>query len=141
GATSSVCRIQPCAAYSRTAAADLASPMKAENEMGDTLTTGNAADHPAGTQDHLGALSRPLRLAVVVAHPIQYFGPMFRRLARRPEIELTVLYASLQGAQPYKDTGFDRVIAWDVPLLEGYRHKVLRNYGSERLGAFLRYAT
>ncbi len=115
--------------------------MKAENEMGDTLATRNATDPPAGTKDHPRALSRPLRLAAVLTHPIQYFGPMFRRVAQRPEIELTVLYASLQGAQPYKDTGFDRVIAWDVPLLEGYRHKVLRNYGSERLGAFLRYAT
>jgi glycosyltransferase involved in cell wall biosynthesis len=69
-----------------------------------------------------------VRLAIVVTHPIQYFAPLFRRLAERPEIELTVLYADLVGAKPYQDPGFGKTFAWDVPLLEGYRYKALKNY-------------
>jgi glycosyltransferase involved in cell wall biosynthesis len=79
---------------------------------------------------------RPRRLAILISHPIQYFSPLFRRLARQPEIELTVLYCSLQGARPMRDPGFGVSFAWDIPLLEGYRYKALRNLWPGRLQGF-----
>lgn len=71
-------------------------------------------------------MSLPLRLAIVTTHPIQYQVPWFQELARRKEVELTVLYGFLpppaqQGA------GFGVAFEWDIPLLEGYRHRVMRN--------------
>jgi glycosyltransferase involved in cell wall biosynthesis len=38
-----------------------------------------------------------------------------------PRLALTVAYCSLQGAESAVDPGFGIRIAWDVPLLEGYR--------------------
>ncbi|HEX6677358.1 MAG TPA: glycosyltransferase family 4 protein [Actinomycetes bacterium] len=70
---------------------------------------------------------RPYRLAVLNSHPIQYFAPLYRRLAARPELDLTVFYCSDQGARSYHDREFGRKVAWDVPLLDGYRHQVLPN--------------
>lgn len=71
------------------------------------------------------------RLAVVNSHPIQYFAPLYRRLAREPDIDLTVLYCSRRGVERYEDSGFDREVRWDVPLLDGYRSCFLNNLRQE----------
>lgn len=68
----------------------------------------------------LGAGHRPLELAIVSSHPIQYAAPLYAYLNRDPDLNLTVLYcsdASLRGAH---DAGFGRAVAWDVELLAGY---------------------
>ncbi len=72
-------------------------------------------------------MSRPYRLAFLTSHPIQYQAPLFRALAQRPEIDLTVLFCSDQGARAYYDPGFGASFAWDIPLLEGYRSVFLPN--------------
>lgn len=77
---------------------------------------------------------RPLRLAYLVSHPIQYQAPLLRRIAREPGIELTVFFGSDASVRGYRDEGFGVDVLWDVPLLEGYRHEflpVLRDTGSE----------
>jgi glycosyltransferase involved in cell wall biosynthesis len=66
------------------------------------------------------------RLAIVETHPIQYKAPLFRLLARHPEIDATVLYAMIPDAVQ-QGTGFDVPFAWDVPLLDGYPYEVLEN--------------
>src|SRR5260370_36451919 len=70
---------------------------------------------------------RHYRLAVLNSHPIQYFAPLYRRLSKHPEIDLTVYYYCRQGAEGYFDPGFGRTIQWDVPLLEGYNYQFLQN--------------
>ncbi len=50
---------------------------------------------------------------------------------------MTVLYASLVGAHAYKDRDFGEIIAWDIPLLDGYRYVQLRSYGTAKLQGFL----
>lgn len=70
-------------------------------------------------------MTRPVRLAYLVSHPIQYQAPLLRRIAREPDIELTVLFGSDFSARGYRDGGFGVEVAWDVPLLEGYRSRVL----------------
>jgi glycosyltransferase involved in cell wall biosynthesis len=60
-----------------------------------------------------------------VSHPIQYQAPLLRRIAREPGIDLTVLYSSDFSTREYRDRGFGREVAWDVPLLEGYKYKIL----------------
>jgi glycosyltransferase involved in cell wall biosynthesis len=71
--------------------------------------------------------NKQYRLAVLQSHPIQYFSPLFRRIAQEPDIDLTVYYCSHQGSQEYRDPGFGTSLKWDVPLLEGYRYKFLPN--------------
>ncbi len=67
------------------------------------------------------------KLAVLNTHPIQYFGPLYRRLARDPDVDLTVYFCSRQGADEYLDQGFGERFKWDTSLLEGYRNKFLKN--------------
>jgi len=68
------------------------------------------------------------RLAVWIAHPIQYLAPLFRKLAQHPEIDLTAYYGSEHGSVRRLDPEFGVSFEWDTPLLEGYRFKFLRNY-------------
>lgn len=70
---------------------------------------------------------KPVRLAYLVSHPIQYQAPLLRRIAQEPDIELTVLFGSDFSVRGYKDEGFGVEVSWDVPLLEGYRSEFLPN--------------
>jgi glycosyltransferase involved in cell wall biosynthesis len=70
-------------------------------------------------------MSSPLRLTVVLTHPIQYYAPWFRHIAdRRPELALSVIYA-VEPTPEQQGAGFDRAFTWDVPLREGYDSVVL----------------
>lgn len=68
---------------------------------------------------------KPVRIAHLVSHPIQYFAPLYRELARREEIDLTVYFYSDATAREFQDVGFGRALTWDRPLLEGYRYRLL----------------
>jgi len=80
------------------------------------------------------ALNQQYRLAALISHPIQYFAPLYRRLAREPDIDLTVYYSSHRGVEPYLDPGFGQRFRWDVSLLDGYRHRFLPNAGQGEAG-------
>jgi glycosyltransferase involved in cell wall biosynthesis len=68
----------------------------------------------------------PLRLTVVLTHPIQYYAPWFRHLERHaPAIALTVVHAT-EPTPEQQGVGFDRAFEWDVPLTEGYRSLTVR---------------
>lgn len=69
----------------------------------------------------MGAIS----LAALTSHPIQYQAPLFREIASRPNIDLTVYFGSRQGYEETHDAGFGRDVEWDVPLVEGYDHVFL----------------
>src|SRR5262249_26875705 len=67
-----------------------------------------------------------IRLAMIVSHPIQYYVPLYRRLARRDGIDLRAFYT--WQADPAKFApGFRRDVSWDTPLTDGYEHEVVRN--------------
>jgi len=78
--------------------------------------------------DHTSAVRKPIRLAALFSHPIQYFAPLFRTLAARADVDLTVYYCSRQGVDEYQDSEFGTNVKWDIPLLEGYRHRFLPNW-------------
>jgi glycosyltransferase involved in cell wall biosynthesis len=65
------------------------------------------------------------RLAILTTHPIQYHGAWFRRLAS--ELDLEVFYCHNATAKEQAEAGFGVEFDWDVSLLEGYRHRFLRN--------------
>jgi glycosyltransferase involved in cell wall biosynthesis len=83
-------------------------------------------------------MDRAYRLAVLQSHPIQYFAPLFRRLAQEPKIDLTVYYCSRMGLEEYADVGFGQRLSWDTPLLEGYHAVFLPNLRrTKQAGGFL----
>jgi len=65
-----------------------------------------------------------MRIAYALTHPIQYQAPLIRHL-RAGGIDLEVIYATDITARGYQDAGFGTRVTWDVPLLEGYPHRVL----------------
>ena len=68
--------------------------------------------------------TRP-RLCVVATHPIQYQAPLWRRLADSPDLDLTVYFLSRHGTEERADPSFGKTFAWDIPLLDGYRHEFI----------------
>ena len=70
------------------------------------------------------------RVLALCTHPVQYVSPIFRRMARRPELDLTVAYCSLRGAEAGYDPEFGATVKWDMPLLEGFHWVHLPNRGS-----------
>lgn len=63
----------------------------------------------------------------LLSHPIQYFSPLFQQMAKEPEIDPLVLYCSDENVKGHIDKGFGTEVNWDIPLLEGYNYKFLKN--------------
>jgi glycosyltransferase involved in cell wall biosynthesis len=61
-----------------------------------------------------------MRIAALVSHPIQYFSPLFRKLAQQPGVDLTVFFYSRMGLDEKLGLGFGEANHWDTPLLDGY---------------------
>jgi glycosyltransferase involved in cell wall biosynthesis len=75
----------------------------------------------------------------LLSHPIQYFSPLFVRLAEKG-MDLEVWYCRGAAGKQVQDREFGKAIAWDIPLLEGYRSQFLPNKGfaprgSKRFGS------
>ena len=71
------------------------------------------------------------RLAIVVSHPIQYYAPLYRRLAQRDDLVIKVFYTWHAGTAPVPDHGFKQPVAWDIPLTEGYEFELVPNVSSD----------
>ena len=85
------------------------------------------------------SLSRPVRIAYLATHPIQYQAPLLRQIAAEPGISLKAFFRSPMGLKQYVDPGFGQTIVWDVPLLEGYEHEFLPAVGDPvKVTPFLR---
>ncbi len=82
---------------------------------------------PASSREQTA--SRPVRIAYLVSHPIQYQAPLLRRIAAEPGIELHVFFRSTVSVEGYFDKEFGDRVEWDVPLLDGYRSEFLPAFG------------
>jgi len=67
----------------------------------------------------------PLRVGLLATHPIQYYCPWYRSLAKA--VDLHVFFSHRQTSEGQAAAGFGVAFDWDVPLLDGYRHTFLRN--------------
>lgn len=89
-----------------------------------------------------------MRIAFIVSHPIQYYVPVYRELARRirhtaygirqtDDCQLTTddsarisalkVFYTWRDAGPALDRQFGKEFAWDIPLMEGYDFEVVPN--------------
>lgn len=67
------------------------------------------------------------RLAIVISHPIQYFAPLYRRLASHDELAIKVFFTWHCADQPVYDSEFRREVKWDIPVTEGYPFELVPN--------------
>jgi glycosyltransferase involved in cell wall biosynthesis len=72
-----------------------------------------------------GYTETPIRIAIVVSHPIQHFAPLHRRLAALPGVEVKVFFCLNWGATSHFDHDFGIDLKWDIPLLDGYNWEFL----------------
>lgn len=70
-------------------------------------------------------MQKKLKLGVLVSHPIQYFVPVYRGLAKADDVDLKVLYRTRVGLDEYYDAGFGQTVKWDIQLVDGYKHQFL----------------
>ncbi|HVU23842.1 MAG TPA: glycosyltransferase family 4 protein [Opitutus sp.] len=69
----------------------------------------------------------PLRLAIVLSHPTQYYSPWFRWLRAHCHFEFRVFYLWEFGVRATHDPHFAATFAWDVDLLSGYDSEFVPN--------------
>ncbi len=79
--------------------------------------------HGDGAQN--GVQARRLRVGVLATHPIQYYSPWYRALAR--SVDLEVFFSHRQSAEEQAAAGFGVEFDWDVPLLDGFQSTFLEN--------------
>ncbi|MCX5706513.1 MAG: glycosyltransferase, partial [Candidatus Omnitrophica bacterium] len=64
------------------------------------------------------------KLGVLLSHPVQYYSPFFKELAKA--VDLTVYYC-YQPNSKEQGVGFGVAFQWDIPLLEGYNYEFINN--------------
>lgn len=69
------------------------------------------------------------KLAIVITHPIQYYAPVFKLLAEQCHVKVFYTWGE-KAIKPKHDPGFGKAIAWDIPLLDGYKYEFLENTAS-----------
>jgi glycosyltransferase involved in cell wall biosynthesis len=77
------------------------------------------------------------RVGILTTHPVQYHSHWFSAISRQTDIELDVLYCHRASDQEQAAAGFRVAFSWDIPLLEGYRYRFLKNIAANPgLGRF-----
>ena len=71
------------------------------------------------------------KLAIITTHPVQYNAPVFRLLQQRGMADIAVWYTLGDQFNKMVDKGFDKIIEWDIPLLDGYPYQFCRNIAAQ----------
>lgn len=71
---------------------------------------------------------KPVRLAILASHPVQYQAPLFRRLAKEPSLDLQVIYGDDYGVRPRDSAWGVQGFTWQGGITEGYPHVFLENF-------------
>ena len=79
------------------------------------------------------------KIAWFDTHPIQYNTPAYEAIDKDKKISQTVYYMSDFSIRKYFDEQFDTHLKWDIPLLNGYKSKFLKNYSFLNHGSFFSY--
>jgi glycosyltransferase involved in cell wall biosynthesis len=71
------------------------------------------------------------KIVFIISHPIQYYVPLLQGLSKNPALDVLVLYTWGKDSIAKFDPGFNKVIEWDLPLLEGYNYEFLENVAKD----------
>jgi glycosyltransferase involved in cell wall biosynthesis len=67
---------------------------------------------------------------MIVSHPIQYYVPLYQRLALREDVDCKVFFTWHDAVKPVLDHGFKQQFTWDIPLTSGYKYQLITNVSS-----------
>jgi len=70
-------------------------------------------------------MSKHIKIAIVVSHPIQHFCPQYVSFAQNSQVTLRVFFASAMGYKKYIDPNFKQEVAWDNLQLDKFDHEFL----------------
>jgi glycosyltransferase involved in cell wall biosynthesis len=71
------------------------------------------------------------KVVFIITHPIQYYVPLLQGLSKNEQFDVHVLYTWGEESISKFDPGFNKTIEWDIPLLDGYNYKFLRNIAKD----------
>ena len=77
-----------------------------------------------------------MKLGIFSTHPIQYQVPLWRMLGLNSNWDMRVFYFSDQGVSESIDPGFNHIVKWDLPLLEGYQYEFLSKRPIQEANSF-----
>ncbi|MBN8681325.1 MAG: glycosyltransferase family 4 protein [Chitinophagales bacterium] len=70
----------------------------------------------------------PTQIIFLNTHPIQYFAPLYKKVTSEiKDKNVKVWYCSKHGLEGEIDKQFGVSVKWDLPILEGYQYKFLKN--------------
>ncbi len=70
------------------------------------------------------------KLAIIITHPIQYYIPVFKLLAKKCQLKVFYTWGK-KGVGKKLDPGFGKEIIWDIPMFEGYDYELLENIAKD----------
>ena len=70
-------------------------------------------------------MNQPVRIGIVVSHPIQHFCPQYVSFARREDCVIKVFFGSAIGYKKYIDKSFGKEISWGNLGLDKFDHVFL----------------
>ena len=91
-------------------------------------------------RDGCQVTARGIRVGLLATHPVQYYVPWYRALARA--VDLRVFYCQRPTPEQQAAAGFGVPFEWERPLLDGYDHlfsREPRSPSGSRLLLGLRY--
>lgn len=74
------------------------------------------------------------KISILTSHVIQYQTPFFKKLAEKADLK--VYFCWDFGMKKTYDPEFRKEISWDIPLLEGFSWRLLRNLSLSPSSAF-----
>src|SRR6185312_7467625 len=77
-------------------------------------------------------------LCIITTHPIQYQVPLWQALARDGRVPFEVWYLTHHAVTVSHDAEFGKAFAWDLDMLAGYPHRLLKVAPGATPSAFFR---
>lgn len=72
-------------------------------------------------------ISKPVRVAIIISHPIQHFCPQYASYAHNLKWKTKVFFASTLGVDSYEDKDFKQSIRWNNLYLDQFDHLFLND--------------
>lgn len=72
-----------------------------------------------------------IRIAWLATHPNQYQAPLLREISKLKNVRLKVIFFSDFSVNGYRDIEMNKIVNWDIPLLEGYEYQFLSHASSQ----------